>query len=114
MFVLRSQQPSEHPILLGKWVAISMGTALIVIAAWTYVEIQHGVSFIDAVSVGAAASACYLVSILALIALLNLSARIRKTSYIWALPSDIPRFRTDWLVPIAVAAGVIVGKLIWL
>jgi hypothetical protein len=114
MLGLRNQELTQHPILLGKWVAISMGAGLVVIAVWTYVEIQHGTSFIDAVSVGASAAACYLVSILALIALLNLIARIRKTPYIWALPSDIPPFRTDWLVPIAVAAGVIVGKLIWL
>src|SRR5258708_27223895 len=91
-----------------------MVSGLAVISLWAYVEIQHGVQFIDAVSVAASAGACYIVSILALIAVVNFIAWIRKTAYVWALPTNLPRFRTDWLVPAAVAAGVILGKLLWL
>ncbi len=109
-----AQKLHQRPILLGKWVAISMVSGLAVISLWAYVEIQHGVQFIDAVSVAASAGACYIVSILALIAVVNFIAWIRKTAYVWALPTNLPRFRTDWLVPAAVAAGVIIGKLLWL
>ena len=107
------QRLSGRPVLLGKWVGICIVLGLAVIGASAYLQVKAGVSWIDAVSVSASAAACYIVSLLALIAVLNFVAWKRKTPYIWVLPTDIPRFRTDWLVPVAVAVGVVIGKLLW-
>jgi hypothetical protein len=108
------QKVHERPIELGKWFGLSLLGGVAVIAAWTVLQVQGGVKLIDAVSVSASMVACLAVSLLAIIAIINWLAWFRKPRvYVWVLPDDIPRFRTDWLVPIAVGVGVVVGKVVW-
>jgi hypothetical protein len=107
------QDVHEQPIKLGKWFGLSLVGGTAAILAFAALQVQGGVTLIDAASVAASAIACYAVSLLAFIAFVNFLAWIRDRPFVWLLPPDIPRFRTDWLVPFAVAVGVVAGKLVW-
>lgn len=103
----------RRPVRLGKWIAICMAFGVLVFGGMTYVLIHGGASFGGVISITASAFACYSVSILATVAVINFFAALFGAPYVWALPTHIPRFRTDWFVPIAVALGTVVGKAIW-
>jgi hypothetical protein len=115
----RRLQPSagqavrEHPIRLGRWFLAVLVAGWLAIAFWCFSQVRGGVEPVAAISVAASAVATYAVALLALVATVNFVAWLRHSDYVWVLPSDFAGVRPDWLVPVAVALGVIAGGLYW-
>jgi hypothetical protein len=107
------QAVSEHPIRLGRWFLAVLLAGWLAIALWCFSQIRGGVEPVGAISVAASAVATYAVALLALVATLNFVAWLRRSAYLWVLPSDFGGVRPDWLVLIALALGVIAGRLYW-
>ena len=47
------------------------------------------------------------------VALINFVAWILRRDYLWILPADFADFPLDWPIVVAVAAGLVLGKLYW-
>jgi hypothetical protein len=86
---------------------------LAAIAVWTVTRLAPGVDVMGTVSIGVSAAATFAVSMLGAVALINLISWLRRRDYIWILPTDFANFPLDWPILIAVAVGLVVGKLYW-
>jgi hypothetical protein len=115
----RRLQPSggqavrEHPIRLGRWLLAVLLAGWLAIAIWCWSQVRGGAEALAAVSVAASAAAADAVALLALVATVNFIAWLRRSDYVWVLPSDLGAVRPDWLVPLAVVVGVVAGRLFW-
>lgn len=85
----------------------------VVLAGQALLAVRSGADALSAVSVAASAFAALAVSLLALVALINLVAGLSRGTYVWILPPDFPELSTDRLVPAALLAGLLIGKLLW-
>jgi hypothetical protein len=103
----------QHPIHLGWWFASILVLGLAAIAVWTVTRLAPGVDVVGTVSIGVSAAATFAVSMLAAVALINLISWLRRRDYIWILPTDFANLPLDWPILIAVAVGLVVGKLYW-
>lgn len=107
------QAVRQHPIRLGRWLLAVLLAGWLAIAAWCWSQVRSGAEPVGAISVAASAAATHAVALLAVVATVNFIAWLRRTDYVWVLPSDLGGVRPDWLVPLAVAVGVIAGRLFW-
>jgi hypothetical protein len=102
-----------HPIHLGWWFLGVLILGLAVIGVWTVVQLRPGVDVVGTVSIGASAAATYVVAMLGAVALINFISWIRRSDYLWILPTDFADIPLDWPIVVAVAAGLVAGRLYW-
>jgi len=103
----------QRPIHLGWWFAGILVLGLAAIAVWTVTQVRPGVDVVGTISIGVSAAATYAVSMLAAVALINLISWVRRRDYIWILPTDFANLPLDWPIVVAVAVGLVLGKLYW-
>lgn len=103
----------QDPIHLGWWFGAILLAGIALIVAWSVMQLHAGSDVIGIVSVGVSAAATYVVAMLAAVSLINFISWMRRTDYLWILPSDFADFRWDWWVVAAVVVGVLLGRLFW-
>lgn len=86
---------------------------VLVIAGWSLLQLRGGAELVGVVAVGVSAAAAFAVGMLAAVAAINFVAWVRKSDYLFILPTDFADFQLDWMVAAAVVIGVVVGKLLW-
>lgn len=102
-----------HAIHLGWWFLGILVVGLAAIGIWTKLQLGSSADLVGTVSIGVSAAATYVVAMLGAVALINFISWVRRTDYIWILPADFADFPLDWPILVAVAIGLVLGKLYW-
>lgn len=110
---LGHERVRDDPIHLGWWFLGVLVVGMVGIGVWTVLHLRPGVDVVGTVSIGVSAAATYLVALLAAVALINFISWVRKTDYLWILPTDFADIPLDWPVIVALAVGLVLGRLYW-
>ncbi len=102
----RCQATNEHPLRLGRYFAIVIGTAAVGVGVWMLtLRFAFGNDWATALSVAASGFATYSDGVLALVALYNWLGCKFGWRYLWALPADI-HFSLDSAIPVGASIGL--------